>query len=223
MGDIQQLLAQAQAEIAGCNSTAELDAVELRYLGKKGALSALLRQIGSLPPDQRPTFGQAVNRARQQIEQWLEARRSTLERAELEQRLQAERLDITLPGTPVRPARLHPLTLTMRRVKAALVGLGFEFVEGPELEHFRYNFGALNYPEDHPAMDEQNSFHVGDGWLMRTQTTAIQGRIFEQVQRGSARYPCVSPSSGDASAMRMWTPPTPTPSIRWTPLWWMRG
>ncbi len=189
MEGIQPLLTQAQTEIEQCSSTAELDAVELRYLGKKGALSALLRQIGTLPPDQRPAFGQAVNRAREQIEQWLEARRATLERAELEQRLQAERLDVTLPGTPVRPARLHPLTLTMRRVKAALIGLGFEFVEGPELEHFRYNFGALNYPEDHPAMDEQNSFHVGDGWLMRTQTTAIQGRIFEQVQRGERTLP----------------------------------
>jgi len=126
MGDIQQFLTQAQTEIEACGSTAELDAVELRYLGKKGALSALLRQIGSLPPEQRPAFGQAVNRAREQIEQWLDARRAALERAELEQRLQAERLDVTLPGTPLRPARLHPLTLTMRKVKAALMGLGFE-------------------------------------------------------------------------------------------------
>ncbi len=189
MGNIQPFLTQAQTEIEQCSSTAELDAVELRYLGKKGALSALLRQIGNLPPEQRPAFGQAVNRAREQIEQWLETRRATLERAEMEQQLQAERLDVTLPGIPVRPARLHPLTLTMRRVKAALIGLGFEFVESPELEHFCYNFGALNYPEDHPAMDEQNSFHVGDGWLMRTQTTAIQGHIFEQVQRGERPLP----------------------------------
>ncbi|MCS7064683.1 MAG: phenylalanine--tRNA ligase subunit alpha, partial [Fimbriimonadales bacterium] len=155
METIQQLLEQAQAEIERCGSTAELDAVELHYLGKKGAVGALLRQIGSLPPEQRPAFGQAVNQAREQIERWLDARRTLLERAELEQRLQAERLDVTLPGVPLRPARLHPLTLTMRRVKAALMGLGFEFVEGPELEHFRYNFGALNYPEDHPAMDAQ--------------------------------------------------------------------
>ncbi|CUU37234.1 MAG: phenylalanine--tRNA ligase subunit alpha [Fimbriimonadales bacterium] len=189
MESIQAIVAEAESAIANCRSTAELQAVESHYLGKKGAISQLLRQIGTLPPEQRPLFGQQVNEARAYIETRIAERREVLAQQEIAERLRAESLDITLPGVPLRPARLHPLTLTMRRVKQALLGLGFEFVEGPELERFEYNFGALNYPEDHPAMDAQNSFHVGDGWLLRTQTTAIQGRIFEEVQRGERSLP----------------------------------
>ncbi len=189
METVHQLLQQAQAEIEQAHSTAELQAVESRYLGKKGELSLLLRQVGSLPPEERPLFGQAVNQARETLEQAIAHKREQLTQQELQQRLEIERLDPTLPGVPLRPARLHPLTLTARRVKSALIGLGFEFVEGYELEQFEYNFGALNYPPDHPAMDAQNSFHVADGWLLRTQTTSIQGRIFEQVQRGERSLP----------------------------------
>ncbi|MFN7017485.1 MAG: phenylalanine--tRNA ligase subunit alpha, partial [Fimbriimonadales bacterium] len=189
MQPIQAILAEAEQAIAQASSTAELQEVETRYLGKKGALSQMLRQVGSLPPEERPAFGQQVNAAREQLETRLAERRAALEQAEIARRIESERLDITLPGTPLRPARLHPLTLTMRRVKAALIGLGFEFVEGYDLEEFRYNFGALNYPEDHPAMDEQNSFHIAPGYLMRTQTTAIQGRIFEQLQSGERQLP----------------------------------
>ncbi len=189
MESLQDLLRQAQEAIQQARSTAELNAVESHYLGKKGVLSELVRRIGTLPPEERPAFGQQVNQARAQVEQWLAEKRDLLAQAELAQRLQSEALDVTLPGLPLRPARLHPLTLTARRVKTALIGLGFEFVEGPELEQFEYNFGALNYPEDHPAMDEQNSFHISPGYLLRTQTTAIQGRIFEQVQRGERSLP----------------------------------
>ncbi|MFN7016473.1 MAG: phenylalanine--tRNA ligase subunit alpha [Fimbriimonadales bacterium] len=186
---IQAILAEAEQAIAQASSTSELQEVETRYLGKKGVLSQMLRQVGTLPPEQRPAFGQQVNAAREQLEQRFAERRAVLEQIEIAQRIESERLDITLPGTPLRPARLHPLTLTMRRVKAALIGLGFEFVDGYDLEEFRYNFGALNYPEDHPAMDEQNSFHIAPGYLMRTQTTSIQGRIFEQLQRGERQLP----------------------------------
>lgn len=189
MESIQSILEQAQEAIAQSRSTAELRSVESRYLGKKGELGQLLRQIGSLPPEQRPQFGQQVNEAIAQLTRQIAERYEQLAQQELNAQIRAESLDITLPGVPVRSARLHPLTLTARRVKHALIGLGFEFVEGPELERFEYNFGALNYPEDHPAMDAQNSFHVGGGWLLRTQTTAIQGRIFEEVQRGERSLP----------------------------------
>jgi phenylalanyl-tRNA synthetase alpha subunit len=111
----------------------------------------------------------------------------------------------------------------MQRVKRALTGLGFEFVDGYDLEHFKYNFGALNYPDDHPAMDEQNSFHIAPGYLLRTQTTSIQGRILEQLHAANAACPFELPSSGGATATRMWTPPTRTPSTKWTPSWWTKG
>ena len=189
MESIQSILEQAREAIAQSSSTSELQSVASRYLGKKGALGQLLRQIGSLPPEQRPQFGQQVNEALSQLARQIAERYEQLAQQELKAQIRAELLDITLPGVPVRPARLHPLTITARQVKQALIGLGFEFVEGPELERFEYNFGALNYPEDHPAMDAQNSFHVGNGWLLRTQTTAIQGRIFEEVQRGERFLP----------------------------------
>lgn len=182
MQSIETLLAQAKAEIENVHSTADLNAVESRYLGRKGLIQELMRQIGTLSPEQRPAFGQQVNEARVQVEEWVEQQRERVYQAELSQRLQLERLDVTLPGLPGLPAGYHPLTIAANRVKSALIGLGFEFVEGPELEEFRYNFDALNYPEDHPAMDEQNSFHIADNWLLRTQTTALQGRTFENRQ-----------------------------------------
>jgi phenylalanyl-tRNA synthetase alpha chain len=186
---IQPILDEAERAIAQAASLADLQAVETHYMGRKGVVGQLLRQLGTLPPEQRPQFGQQVNVAREQLERLFAERRAALEQAELAQRIEAERLDITLPGAPLPPARLHPLTLTMQRVKRALTGLGFEFVDGYDLERFDYNFGALNYPDDHPAMDEQNSFHIASGYLLRTQTTSIQGRIFEQLQRGERSLP----------------------------------
>lgn len=182
MQSIETLLAQAKAEIENVHSTADLNAVESRYLGRKGFIQELMRQIATLPPEQRPAFGQQVNEARVQVEEWVEQQRERVYQTELNQRLQMEQLDVTLPGLPGLPAGYHPLTIASNRVKSALIGLGFEFVEGPELEEFRYNFDALNYPEDHPAMDEQNSFHIADNRLLRTQTTALQGRTFENRQ-----------------------------------------
>ncbi|MCS7272520.1 MAG: phenylalanine--tRNA ligase subunit alpha [Fimbriimonadales bacterium] len=186
---VEQLLEEATRAVAEAGSTAELQEVETRYLGKKGAISQLLRQVGTLPPEERPAFGQRVNAARETLVARIAQRRAELEQLELARRIESEQLDVTLPGMPLRPARLHPLTLTIQRVKAALIGLGFEFVDGYDIEEFRYNFGALNYPDDHPAMDEQNSFHIAPGYLLRTQTTSIQGRIFEQLQRGERTLP----------------------------------
>lgn len=180
METIQSLLTEAQSAIHGTHSTTELNGVESYYLGRKGPLQELMKQISSLPSDQKPLFGQQINQAREQLAQWVSERREQLRGSELTAQLQQERIDPTLPGLPQPNATLHPLTLTAKRVKATLIGLGFEFVEGPELEEFRYNFDALNYPEDHPAMDEQNSFHVREGWLMRTQMTALQGRTYER-------------------------------------------
>lgn len=182
METLDTLLAQAKSEVEGADSTATLEAVATRYLGRKGLFAALFQQIGKLPPAERPAFGQRVNESRAQVESWIAEKRAHLERLEQRRKLESERLDITLPGLTPRPALRHPLTIVSDRVKQVLIGLGFEFVEGPELEHYHYNFEALNYPEDHPAMDEQNSFYVDDQYLLRTQTTAIQGRIFEKRQ-----------------------------------------
>ena len=179
MAEVDELEERAKADVDMAASTTELAAVETRYLGSKGQLQALLRSIGTLPRDERPAFGARVNQAKERITQLIAERRQQLERAEVQQRLESERIDITLPGRPLPLGRLHPLTQTMRQVVDVLSGLGFQFVEGPELEDYAHNFQALNYPEDHPAFDEMMTFYVDDQRLLRTQTTALQGRVMQ--------------------------------------------
>lgn len=177
---IQTLTQEAETAVQAAQRTADLDAVETKYLGRKGSLNELRRTIGTLPAEERPAFGARINEAVTALTARLEARRAELEAAELDARLASETLDVTLPGRPLPAGRLHPLTQTAQRVKEVLAGLGFAFVDGPELEDYRYNFASLNYPEDHPAMDEQNSFFVTDTRLLRTQTTALQGRVMAE-------------------------------------------
>lgn len=175
---VQQTQA-AEAEVLAAGSTAELGAVEVKFLGRNGSLNALRKSIGTLPAEERPAFGARINEAVTALTGRIEARRAELAEAELQARLARESLDVTLPGRPQPAGRLHPLTQTTYRIKEVLSGMGFEFVDGPELEDYAFNFAALNYPEDHPAMDEQNSFFVTDTRLLRTQTTALQGRVME--------------------------------------------
>lgn len=176
---IAQLTQEAEAALQGVTGTAELDAVETKYLGRKGSINELQRSIGTLPREKRPAFGARINEAVTALSEKIGARREALKATELDAQLAREAIDVTLPGRPLPAGGLHPLTQTAERVKAVLTGMGFEFVDGPELEDYKYNFAALNYPEDHPAMDEQNSFFVTDSRLLRTQTTALQGRIME--------------------------------------------
>lgn len=182
MDELQALTDTAVREIAAAEGSADLARIETHYLGSRGSVQAQLRSIGSLPKEDRPAFGARINAAKAQIEEAVRNRRSELESLELSARLQTEALDVTLPGTPVSIGRRHPLSATIRSVKSVLIGLGFQCVDGPELEHYNYNFAALNYPEDHPAFDEQMTFYVDDAHLLRTQTTALQGRIMSQQQ-----------------------------------------
>jgi phenylalanyl-tRNA synthetase alpha chain len=177
---ITQLTEEAASAIEAASSTADLDAAETRYLGRNKGLNELSRLIGTLPKEERPAFGARLNEARAALTAQIEQRRAALSEQELDARLAKETLDVTLPGRPMPEGGLHPLTQTSERIKEVLSGMGFEFVDGPELEDYRYNFDALNYPEDHPAMDEQNSFFVTDTRLLRTQTTALQGRIMAE-------------------------------------------
>jgi phenylalanyl-tRNA synthetase alpha chain len=179
MQAIEEAKAAALGEIMSAGSLEELRGVELAHLGKKGAISGLMKSLGALPAEDRPAFGQAVNAARAEAEAALEARRAELKAAEDALRFEAERIDVTLPGRPAQAGREHVLQLAMNRIIATLGSMGFRWVEGPELEEFRYNFDALNYPPDHPAMDDQDTFYIDDERLLRTQCTAIQGRIFE--------------------------------------------
>jgi phenylalanyl-tRNA synthetase alpha chain len=152
----------------------------VRYLGRKAELPNLLRGVAELPPEQRGTVGRAANQARQALEGLIEARAGELEAGELDVRLAADRVDVTLPGEPPQPVgRLHVLTATWRELEDVFVGLGFTVVEGPEIETVHYNFDALNHSPTHPARDRSDTFYVADDVVLRTHTSPMQIRAME--------------------------------------------
>lgn len=161
-------------------TTDELSYAETDFLGRKGRLTGLLRLISTLPDDEKPVFGQAVNAVKDEITAVLGDRRSTIGARERIERLIADAIDVTLPGETRPLGRQHVLTRQMDTVKRVLVGLGYTFIETPDVEHYHYNFETLNYPPDHPAFDEQMSFYVEDEFLLRTQTTAFQAHVMER-------------------------------------------
>ncbi len=179
MDSIQTLELQATSEVQEATSTAQLRELEIQYLGKNGQYTALLRQIGQLPPEEKPTFGAKVNEAKARLQALIEERTFSLKQGELAAQFESERIDVTMPGKALRVGYEHVLQLTTNKIKRVLGGMGFVYQESPELEEFKYNFDALNYPPDHPAMDEQDTFYIDDNHVLRTQCTALQGRIFE--------------------------------------------
>jgi phenylalanyl-tRNA synthetase alpha chain len=176
---IENLEQEAMSAVAGAQSTDELRQLEIKYLGKSGAYTGLLRQIGSLPAEEKPVFGQKVNEAKARLQESIDERTAFLKVGERHSQFEAERIDISMPGRRLRVGREHVLQQTMERIKTIFSGLGFAYYESPDLEQFRYNFDVLNYPEDHPAMDDQDTFYIDDTRLLRTQSTAFQGRVFE--------------------------------------------
>lgn len=182
MDAITPLIEEARAVIHAATSTAALREIEIQYLGKHGSVSGLMRGIGQLSAEERPAFGAKVNEARALIESELEARREALREGEWAAQFAAERIDVTLPGHEPRVGIEHVLQQTTNEIKRVLGGMGFVYQESPEREEFRYNFDALNYPPDHPAMDAQDTFYLSDDVLLRTQCTALQGRVFESTK-----------------------------------------
>lgn len=182
MSEIANLESEALGLIQAATTTAELREIELKYLGKAGLLTGLMRGIGALSPEERPKFGAAVNEAKARLDTVLQARVAELKGGEQSAQFEKERIDITMPGREPRVGTEHILQQTMNKIKACLGGMGFVYKESPELEDFKYNFDALNYPPDHPAMDDQDTFYVTDDLLLRTQCTALQGRVYEEMQ-----------------------------------------
>lgn len=177
---IEDILENALREIAAADSLSALDQVRVRYLGRRGALTAVLRGLGQAPEAERRAVGQAANQARDRIESALLARRARIS-AEQEAAEEAARaIDVTLPGRYPWPGIPHPITRVTRRICEIFIGMGFEVVQGPELETEYYNFQALNFPEHHPVMDDHDSFYVGEGRVLRTETSAVQIRTMEK-------------------------------------------
>ncbi len=182
MKDVDSIVARAAEEFAAARDPASLENAKAKYLGKAGELTALLKQLGSLGPDEKKSFGQSINAAKQQIEVALDSRRKDLELKKLESRLAEEALDVTLPGRGRGRGGLHPISRTWQRIEEIFGSIGFDVADGPEIETDWYNFTALNNPENHPARSMQDTFYVdmkdGQGLplLLRTHTSPMQVR-----------------------------------------------
>ena len=187
MQALQELVEEATAAIDAAEAPEALEALRVRFLGKKGELTALLKTLGRLPADERPAAGQAINAAKESVQARLEARREALSTAALDAQLEAERVDVTLPGRPIERGGLHPHTQTMARIERIFTGAGYTVEAGPEIETDYYNFEALNIPAHHPARAMHDTFYVADEQggvneqlLLRTHTSPVQARVMEE-------------------------------------------
>jgi phenylalanyl-tRNA synthetase alpha chain len=182
MPNVESIVDRALADLSRATDPAALENAKARYLGKGGELTALLKSLGRLPAEERKSAGQAINAAKERLEQALEARRASLAEAALNERLAVEALDVTLPGRGRGGGALHPVTRTWQRVEQIFRSIGFDVADGPEIETDWYNFTALNNPENHPARSMQDTFYVdlkdaqGLNLLLRTHTSPMQVR-----------------------------------------------
>ncbi len=177
MKDQLEALSSAMfAHLGSATSEKELQELKVRYLGKKGELTAVMKCLATLPPEERPTAGQAINRVKERFEEEFTTRLTSVKQAEKLRRLASERIDVTLPGRRTAVGTRHPVTMVMEEVSEIFAGLGFQVAEGPEIELDFYNFEALNFPKDHPARDMQDTFFLEGERLLRTHTSPVQVR-----------------------------------------------
>ena len=177
---LEQIKAEAVAKIQEADVPEKLNDVRVKFLGKKGELTAVLKGMKDVAPEERPKVGQLVNDTRAVIEELLEESKTRMEKAIREEKLKAEVIDVTLPSKKNSVGHRHPNTIALEEVERIFVGMGYEVVEGPEVEYDYYNFEALNIPANHPAKDEQDTFYINDKILLRTQTSPVQVRVMEQ-------------------------------------------
>lgn len=178
MKDILQKI-RAEAMDALVASGADLEEIRIRYLGKKGELTQVLRGMGKLTPEERPVIGELANKVRSEIEAALEKKSTELKNAALTAKLKKQTLDVSAPGETFKVGHTHPLDAVQKNMEDIFIGMGFEIAEGPEVETAYYNFEALNTPEDHPARDIQDTFYITDNILLRSQTSPVQIHVME--------------------------------------------
>ena len=179
---LQQIREKALQEIEGSETLEKLNDVRVAFLGKKGELTKVLKGMKNVKPEDRPAVGQLVNDTRVKIENSLEAKKKALEAAKLERQLAEEVIDVTLPSKKNKVGHAHPNQIALEEVERIFVGMGYEVVEGPEVEYDYYNFEALNIPPNHPARDEQDTFYINDQIVLRTQTSSVQVHVMERGQ-----------------------------------------
>ncbi len=176
---LEEIRQSALIALKDCDSAAALDEIRVRYLGKKGELTSVLRGMGALSAEERPVIGQLANDVRECVEGEIARVKAEMEKAELERRLANEKIDVTMPGKKQASGKVHPLTAVLDEVKDIFIGMGFDIAQGPEVEYDYYNFEALNLPKDHPARDTQDTFYITENILLRTQTSPVQVRVME--------------------------------------------
>ena len=176
---LSAILADAKNQVANSQNETEIEAIRVKYLGKKGELTAILKQMGSLSPEERPKMGALVNEAKQELEELISVKKNELKSAEQQKKLAEETIDITLPHKEIKPGKLHPLNTVLDDMINIFQSMGFDVVDGPEVETDHYNFECLNVPADHPARDMQDTFYLAENLLLRTQTSAAQIRTME--------------------------------------------
>lgn len=170
---------QAEKDLFSVQSIQELENIRVKYLGKKGELTSVLRGMGALPAEERPVVGQLVNEVRAFLEERIDEAKKELTKREMAARLQEEEIDVTIPGKRRVLGKRHPLSIVLDEIKEVFIGMGYEIADGPEVELDYYNFEALNIPKGHPARDTQDTFYISENILLRTQTSPVQIRVME--------------------------------------------
>jgi len=182
---LKELRQAALTELPQAENLEILNDLRIKYLGKKGSLTAILRGVGALSPEERPRIGQLVNELRAELEVLIEKKTAELKQADLANKIAAASIDVTLPGRRPPLGHKHPLTLTLERIKSVFMRMGFDIAEGPEIESDYFNFEALNLPQDHPARDMQDTFYITGDILLRTHTSPVEARTMQSVPPNS--------------------------------------
>ncbi|RHO52278.1 phenylalanine--tRNA ligase subunit alpha [Ruminococcaceae bacterium AM07-15] len=177
---LNQILSQALGQVSSVTSQQELEAARVKFLGKKGELTGILRGMGKLSAEERPVIGQLANEVRAQIEQAIEKAQQDMAQRLIAAKLEKEQIDVTMPGQKVLLGKQHPLNTVLHELYDIFTGMGFSIAEGPEVEYDYYNFEALNIPKNHPARDTQDTFYINDNIVLRTQTSPMQVRTMEK-------------------------------------------
>ena len=180
MEQIENLVKQALQQIQECTQMKELNDLRVYYLGKKGPVQELMKNMKNLSPEERPIFGQQVNQLKGQIAETIEQKKEELAMKEMEEKIEKEKIDITLPGRKPVVGNMHPLNLITQELEDLFIGLGYQVIEGNDIVSDEYCFERANIPKDHPARDMQDSLYIDPNWLLRTHTTAIQMKVLEE-------------------------------------------
>ena len=177
---LQKIKEEAQKELEAIKDLSALDNIRVKYLGKKGELTSVLRGMDKLSAEERPVIGQLANDVRARLEELIEKAKSDIADKEMENKIQKEKIDVTMPGKRHPMGRKHPLTTVLDELKDIFIGMGFSIADGPEVEYDKYNFELLNIPKNHPARDTQDTFYISENVVLRTQTSPVQIRVMEQ-------------------------------------------